>query len=89
MTPYVVVWAALAVAVLALALWRQLIDLHEDDTIHLQEGQSALVTSQTVLAHKIKAIDTWGKVLTVIAALYGLALCGWVVYQQWITSTKL
>jgi hypothetical protein len=89
MTPYIVVWAAMAVAVLALAAWRQVIDMHEDDSIHLGDGQTALVTNQVTLAQKIKSIDRVGKLLTVVAALYGLGLCGWMVYQQWIGSMKL
>ena len=89
MTPYIVIWAALALMVLALAAWRQLIDFHEDDTIHLHENEKGLVNNQIAMAHKIGSIDRVGKVLTVVTALYGLVLCGWVVYQQWITSGKL
>lgn len=89
MTPYVVVWAALALVVLALAVWRQIIDIHEDDSIHLRENQAGLVTEQVSLAHKVRAIDRLGKTLTVVVLLYGIALAGWVVYLQWIESSKL
>jgi hypothetical protein len=87
MTPYIVVWAAMAAVILVLAIWRQMIDMHEDDSVHLADP--SLVTSQVALTRKITSIDRVGKILTVVAALYGLALCGWVVYQQWISSTKL
>ena len=86
MTPFIVVWAAMAVAILALAAWRQVIDLHEDDSIHLHDGQTGLVKDQFALIGKIKSIDRVGKTLTIVAAAYGLALVGWVVYQQWIGS---
>jgi hypothetical protein len=89
MTPYIAIWAVLAVAILILAGWRQFIDVHEDDSIHLHEGQAGLIQDQVALAHKIQLIDRVGKTLTLMAALYGLAICGWVVYQQWIGSMKL
>lgn len=89
MTPYVVVWAALALVVLALAAWRQVIDLHEDDSIHLHDSETGLVTQQMTLAKKVSTIDRLGKALTLVTILYGLALAGWVVYQQWLESSKL
>ena len=89
MTPFIVVWAAMAVAILALAAWRQVIDLHEDDSIHLNDGQTGLVKDQFALIGKIKSIDRVGKTLTIVAAAYGLALAGWVVYRQWTGSMNL
>lgn len=89
MTPYVVVWAVLALIVLALAGWRQVIDMHEDDSIHLKDSQTGMVAEQITLARKVTAIDRLGKALTVLTILYGLVLAGWVVYQQWLVSSKL
>lgn len=89
MTPYVVVWAVLALIVLALAAWRQVIDMHEDDSIHLNDSQAGLVNEQLSLVKKVTAIDRVGKVLTVMTFLYGLALASWVLYQQWLESSKL
>jgi hypothetical protein len=89
MTPYVAVGALLALSVLVLAAWRQVIDLHEDDSIHLKEAEAGMVKDQVALAQRIKSVDRAGKTLTVIAALYGLAMAGWVIYRQWIESAKL
>jgi hypothetical protein len=88
-TPYLAVLALMAVLILILAAWRQVIDLHEDDSIHLHENERGLVKAQVELAGKIKSIDRAGKAITIAAALYGLALAGWAVYQQWIGSTSL
>ena len=41
LTPYVVTWAILAVIVLALALYRNLMALHEDDNLHLAAGDKS------------------------------------------------
>ncbi len=89
MTPYVAVGALLALSVLILAAWRQVMDLHEDDSIHLKEAEAGMVKDQVNLAQRIKTVDRAGKTLTVIAALYGLAMAGWVIYRQWIESAKL
>ena len=89
MTPLVAVWAAMALVVLILAVWRQFIDLHEDDTIHLGEQESGMVRDQVTMARKIGSIDHWAKILTVATVLYGLALGSFYLYQQWIESSKL
>ena len=82
MAPFIVVWAAMAVAILALAAWRQAIDIHEDDSIHLQDGQTGLMKNRFAWAGKIKSIDRAGKTHKIMAATYGLALAGGVVYRQ-------
>lgn len=89
MTTYVAIWAVLALIVLALAGWRQMIGIHEDDSIHLKESQASLVTEQVALGRKITTIDRVGQALTVVTILYGLALAGWVIYEQWLISSKL
>jgi hypothetical protein len=89
MTTYVVIWVVLALIVLALAGWRQLIGMHEDDSIHLKDSQASLVTEQAMLGRKIGKIDRVGQTLTVVTVLYGLALAGWVLYEQWLASSKL
>ena len=89
MTTYLIVFAVLAVAVLALAGWRQMLDLHEDDTVHLADGEEGMIKDQVILAQKVKSVATAGKVLTVITVLYGLSLAGWVLYEQWVGSLKL
>ena len=89
MTPLIAVWAAMALAVLILAAWRQLIDLHEDDTIHLGEQQTAMVSEQANLARKLTVVDRWSRLLTIATVAYGIALAGYYLYQQWIDSSRL
>ena len=81
-TPFVVIWAVFAIAVLALALTRQLMAFRENDTIHLSDAQSGLITEQMALLNHLRVIDRWGKILTVVAALMGLVLAGIYLYQR-------
>jgi hypothetical protein len=85
--PFVVSWAALAIAVLALALYRYFVARNEDDYIHV--GVDTMSQQQT-LAKKLDSIDRWGKGLTILAAIYGLAIACLFMYSAWVESgTKI
>ena len=71
--PYAIAWTALAVVVMVLALMRKQIASHEDDSLHLSGGAS-IVTEQVAMAKKLEAIDKWGKALTILLVVAGLAL---------------
>ena len=85
--PYAIAWAVLAVVVLALILMRRQISAHEDDSLHLSGG-TAVVTEQVSVAKKLEAIDKWGKALTIVLVVSGLALA--VVYGMgvWDATSK-
>jgi heme/copper-type cytochrome/quinol oxidase subunit 2 len=78
--PLTVFWGILALAVVSLILYRRSITSHEDDSIHLEGSVPA---EQVALDHRLAVVDRWGKTLTVIAVVYGLALAGVYVYQLW------
>jgi hypothetical protein len=73
---------ALVAVIVALALWRHLIAVHEDDTLHVASGGA--VAQQTHVAHQLDAIDRWGKILTAIAAVYLICLFGYYCYSEWL-----
>jgi hypothetical protein len=81
MTPAVVIWALLAVAILGLALYRKLVSASEEDLIHLGPGEERHIPEQIALASKLEAIDRWGKILTVITISSGLAMAALYLYQ--------
>lgn len=84
-----VVWALMAASVLALVVWRSAVARGEDDTLHVREGDP-VVSHQAEVAHKLDAIDRWGKALTVAMVVYGLAIAAAYVYQSWVaTSTTI
>jgi hypothetical protein len=78
--PYALFWAVLAIIVISLIFYRRSVSSHEDDSLHL-EGN--LVSQQVSLSHRLALIDRWGKTLTIVAALYGVALAAIYLYQVW------
>ena len=79
---YVVIWSCLALIVLALALVRYLVSLHEDDNIHIGSTSQTLISEQMALYRTLEAIDRWGKTLTVIAVAAGLLLAAFYLVQS-------
>jgi len=84
LTPAVVIWVILAIVTLGLALYRKLISAGEEDLIHLGPGEERRIPEQIALAGKLKAIDRWGKTLTVITVAIGLAMAGVYLYQAFL-----
>ncbi|WP_321474740.1 hypothetical protein [uncultured Paludibaculum sp.] len=85
--PFAIAWAVLAVIVLSLALMRRSVSSQEDDSIHL--GASAIAIDQQVsTAKKLEAIDKWGKILTVVLAVSGIALAILYGMQVWDATSK-
>jgi hypothetical protein len=88
--PYFVLWSVLAVAVLALALYRKLITFHGDDEfIHLAAGEERMIPHQVALGHRLELIDRWGKLLTVCTAAFGLLIVAVFLFQAWQASLQI
>jgi len=83
LTPFLAGWLALACIVIGLAVYRRVIAHSEDEMLHVSEADSAHVSRQVEVAHRLEIVDRWGKVLTVIVALYGLLLAAAYGYQIW------
>ncbi len=84
LTPAVVIWAILSIATLGLALYRKLVSASEEDLVHLGPGEERYIPEQVALAAKLKDIDRWGKILTVITVAVGLAMAALYLYQAWL-----
>ena len=61
MTTFVIFWAILGVATLALALYRKFVTMREDDYVHLSAGEERLIPQQVATFKKIGAIDRWAR----------------------------
>ncbi|MGB6943383.1 MAG: hypothetical protein WBE37_13360 [Bryobacteraceae bacterium] len=85
-TPAVVIWAILAIATLGLALYRKLISAGEEDLIHLGPGEERQIPEQVALAGRLKAVDRWGKTLTIITVAIGLILAAVYLYQAFLVQ---
>jgi len=84
--PLFVAWGGLALVVLGLFIWRKNVASNEDDTLHVMHG---VLTQQTALAQKLDMIDKWGKILTVITVVLGLAIASAYVYAQFVGRASI
>ena len=84
-TPWMILWAALALAVLVMAGYRKIASVREDETLHLVNPSES--ARQLAIFHKLERIDKWGKLLTVVAAIYGLLPAVAYTYQTWVQAT--
>ena len=83
--PFVASWAVLATAVIALAIWRQVIARKEDDYVHVSTDVTA---QQREVGRKLDVVDKWGKMLTIAAIAYGLIVAGLFMYNAWIQGGR-
>lgn len=88
LTPFVVIWACLAMAVLGLALYRKLVTRNEDDFVHVADGEANLIPQQIATAHKLDVIDRWEKILLIVVIVAGVLLGSAYLYQLWVESQK-
>jgi len=85
--PFFVLWIVLATSVIALIVRRKMLAIHEDDSLHVMQAGAA--AQQVVLANKLDQIDKWGKILTVIAVVFGLLVGAAYVTQVWVQSSQI
>ncbi|MDX2152417.1 MAG: hypothetical protein SFV54_16885 [Bryobacteraceae bacterium] len=81
--PFAIAWAVLVATIIVLAVMRKFVADKEDDTLHVSTSNDAVVADQAAVAHKLEVIDKWGKGLTILAAVTGLALGAAYVYALW------
>ena len=86
--PFVIAWAALAVVVIVMAIYRSVIAIHEDDSLHIRDDEAGVVAEQTALGRKLDVLDRWGKILTVVTVATGLALASVYVYSSWVAQNR-
>ncbi len=78
----VIVLIAMTVIVAILAVYRRLVTRDEDDTLHIADPASEVVTHQRKVASTLTQIDHLGIALTVATALYGIALVAIHLYSD-------
>jgi len=82
-----ILWSALTLFLIGLALYRKFeAHFHEDDLVHLAEGESKFIPNQLATARLLDRIDGWGKTLTIVDVVFGLALLAVVLYNAWQQS---
>jgi hypothetical protein len=86
LTIFWIIWGLLALTVLAVFLYRQKMAINEDDSVHLAVAEGSAISAQEELGKKLDAIDKWGKLLTIVAAVTFVILAGAQVYALWVNS---
>jgi hypothetical protein len=77
------IWVILLALVAFAAAYRYWMDhRHEHETIHLHDADAPVIADQMTISRKIHWVDVWGKALTTVAVLYGLALGAYYIYQE-------
>lgn len=89
LTLHFALWGILALMVLALAVYRKLVSQTEDDHLHISDREVGALIQQKNLAQRLDLIDRWGKISTLLALLYGLAIAAYYAYQTWLESARL
>jgi hypothetical protein len=84
--PFTILWVILATIVIGVLMYRWWISRDEDDSLHVMESETGVVSRQAAMAQKLESIDRWGKVLTVVALVYGLLLGLVYLYKAYIAS---
>ena len=83
----VTLWAALGFATIALAVYRRFFSVHsETDVLHLGAGEEVEIPGQVRLARKMDNIDRWGKMMTVLTIVVGLAIGAAYLYQAFMEN---
>jgi len=83
-----IVWAALTIVVISLAVIRKLAAGKEDAYVHLADAETNIVSQQVTVAQKLDKIDSWGKTLTVVDVAFLVVLLSVVCYNAWHTSLE-
>ncbi|HUJ48872.1 MAG TPA: hypothetical protein VLW25_01700 [Bryobacteraceae bacterium] len=84
-----ILWSALTLFVISLALIRKFTARNEDDLVHLSGAADAAISQQVAVAGKLDKIDHWGKLLTVVDVAFGIVLFAVTLYITWQNSLAL
>ena len=87
--PLFLIWVAMTVIVLVLALYRKILADRDVPFIHVLDDDAVMVPQQASATKKLDHVDRWGKILTIIAVVYGLALAAAYMYRAWQTTAGI
>lgn len=86
LTPLAISWVVLAVIVLSLAIYRSILARKDDETVHISDLETAMIAQQAAAAGRLERVDRIGKMLTIVALLYGVVLAGIWIHGVWQQS---
>lgn len=83
LTLLVGVWLALFASLLLVTILRWSAGRHEDDHLHVMDGDRQLLTQQAEMAHRLDVLDRWKAILLAVVIGYGLFVAAVHLYQIW------
>lgn len=86
--PLLAIWAVLAAVIVILWIYRSRLARQEDETLHVLNSDASKISQQMIVARKLETVERWGKLLTVLAILYGLVLLGLFLWDAWERSSR-
>ena len=91
LTFHLILCGVLALALVAMYLYRRYLENHEDHYIHLHSDShdASIINSQTAIGKRLELVDKVKTGLMVAVIVYAVAIIGMVAYQAWMTSGKL
>ena len=75
-----IVLIAMTVVVAIIAVYRWIVTHHEDDFLHIEDPTGQLITNQRETARQLTRVDHIGIGLTIVTAVYGIALLAMYLY---------
>ncbi|MGO9094501.1 MAG: hypothetical protein ACLQGV_04695 [Bryobacteraceae bacterium] len=87
---HLVIWGVLATILVFLALYRRRVYMKSDESLHVLDAEAPLVDTQADVNVKLQKLDRCGIALTILVALYALAIAGVYIYNMFMdTSIKM
>ena len=75
-------WIVLVTVVLLLALYRLMIIRGDYYTVlHVRSSELSLIPEQIMHDRRLRSVDLWGQLLTVVSLIIGLALAAVYLYK--------
>ena len=84
-----ILWSALTLFVISLAVFRKFTARRDDEFVHLSGAADAAITQQAAVANRLDKIDHWGKLLTVVDVVFGVVLFAVTLYITWQNTVAL
>ena len=85
----VMVLITMTVVVAVLAVYRKVVARNEDDYVHLADPTGQVINNQRKVARALNQVDRLGVGLTVLTALYGVALFATYVIAEYLRRGRM
>ncbi len=82
LTPLLIVWAGLTVALIILLIYRSTLSMHEDDQLFLDSAEAHMAKEQEELLGRMNRITPWLRVCGAGSAALLAIIAGMMLYER-------